>query len=352
MTAMIEIDGSYGEGGGQILRTALSLSSLSNRPFRMVNIRKGRQKPGLMPQHLVAVRAAQLISGADVAGAAKGATELTFIPREVRGGDFTFDIGTAGATALVLQTIIPPLLFTKMPSRVTLTGGTHVPYSPSFDYLAAVFAPTLGKMGLEIRLSIDSYGFYPKGGGKVLALIGPARGIRPLRAEERGKLLAVRGYSAVGNLPLSIAERQKTAALEAIRGGLNPVENVRIELRQVPTLGEGTFTFLLAEAEDAVAGFTALGERGKRAETVGRDAAEGLLRHCRTAAALDPHLADQLVLYLALCPEESAFSTSVVTPHLITNLWVTGLFQRFCYHLEGKVGEPGRLKLRGGLDSS
>jgi RNA 3'-terminal phosphate cyclase (ATP) len=343
---MIEIDGSYGEGGGQILRTALSLSCLLNRPFRIANIRKSRKKPGLMPQHLVAVRAAQLISGGEAVGAAKGSTELTFVPRGVRGGEYSFDIGTAGATSLVLQTIIPPLLFCGERSTVTLTGGTHVPFSPSFDYLAAVFAPTMHKLGVEVRLSIDAYGFYPRGGGKVRAELAPAREIRPLRVTERGKLQEVRGYSAVGNLPISIAERQKEAALEALHGRFHRLAGpVRIELRQAPTPGQGTFLFLVAESEHAVAGFAALGERRKRAEAVGAEAAAELLRYCGTYAAIDPHLADQLVLYLALCGEGSVFTTSAITPHLLTNLWAVGLFQRFRYEIEGVEGKPGKVRI-------
>lgn len=343
---MTEIDGSYGEGGGQILRTALSLSCLLGKPFRIVNVRKGRQKPGLMAQHLVAVRAAQLISGAEVAGDEKGSTELTFTPRAVQAGDYTFDIGTAGATSLVLQTVIPPLLFCGGGSSVTLTGGTHVPFSPPFDYLATVFAPTLRKLGVEVRLSIASYGFYPRGGGKVRAEIMPAREIWPLRATERGRLREVHGWSAVGNLPLAIAERQKGAAVDELRGRLRPSAGpVRCELREVPTPGQGTYLFLLAESAQAMAGFCALGARGKRAETVGGEAAAELLRYCATDAAIDPHLADQLILYLALSGGESLFTTSAITPHLLTNLWVVGLFQHLRYSIEGEVGKPGRVRV-------
>lgn len=345
---MIEIDGSYGEGGGQILRSALTLSCLLNKPFRIVNVRKGRKKPGLMPQHLVSVRAAQRISGAEVSGDLKGSTELTFVPRGVRGGDYTFDIGTAGATSLVLQTVIPALLFSGAKSTVTLTGGTHVPFSPSFDYLAGVFAPMLRRLGLEVRLEIDAYGFYPRGGGKVRAGITPATAIKPLHATERGRMLAVTGSSAVGNLPLAIAQRQKDAALEAIHCRFHRLaEPVRITLVDAPTPGQGTFLFLAAESEHAVAGFTALGERGKRAETVGAEAAAELLGYCGTDAALDPHLADQLILYLALSGEKSVFTTSCITRHLLTNLWVVGLFQPISYRIEGEEGKPGRVLLSG-----
>lgn len=339
---MIEIDGSYGEGGGQILRTALSLSCLLGKPFRIYNIRKARAKPGLAPQHLVAVRAAQQLSGAEVSGDAKGSIELSFSPRGVEEGEFEFDIGTAGSTSLVLQTIIPALLFCGGKSRVTLLGGTHVPFSPSFHYLAEVFAPFLRRLGMEVRLEIDAYGFYPRGGGRVRAEIWPSRGVTPLRVTERGELTRLDGCSAVGNLPLSIAERQKNAVLETVRPRLRRLKcPVRIDLRNVPTPGQGTFVFLGMASKNSLAGFTALGARGKRAETVGEEAAQDFIAYHGTEAALDPHLADQIVLYLSLCAGESVFTTSRITRHLLTNLWVIGLFQEFRFRIDGELGGPG-----------
>ncbi|KAF0217242.1 MAG: RNA 3'-terminal phosphate, partial [Geobacteraceae bacterium] len=286
------------------------------------------------------------VSAAEVTGVHKGSTELSFIPRGVKGGDFAFDIGTAGSTPLVLQTVIPALLFAERKSTVTLTGGTHVPFSPSFHYLAEVFAPTLKTLGVEVRLAIDSYGFYPRGGGRVRAEIVPTKGLKPLRVAERGRVINVRGYSAVGNLPLSIAERQRDAALERIHGRLlHFKEGIGIELLQAPTPGQGTFLFLRAEAEHSVAGFTALGERGKRAEAVGSEAAAEFLNYYATDAALDPHLADQIVLYLSLCEGESVFSTASITPHLLTNLWVLGLFRKFRHDIDGEPGNSGKIRM-------
>ena len=315
---MIEIDGSYGEGGGQILRTALSLSCLFKKPFRIFNIRKGRKKPGLMPQHLTCVRAAQLLSNAEVKGDQTGSTELLFLPGEVKGGDFFFDIGTAGSTSLVLQTLIPAIVFSKITnnppfppflkggergllkekSTITLKGGTHVHFSPCFHYLAGVFANFLKKIGIEIRLTIESYGFYPKGGGKVRAEIFPAKHVKPLNVMERGNILRLSGYSGVGNLPLSIAERQRKALMNSLmthgfteeqlvtppspsleKGGKGGFD---IEILNVPTPGQGTFIFLQSESENSTAGFTSLGERGKRAEAVGEDAAMEFLNYYST----------------------------------------------------------------------
>ena len=339
---MIEINGSYGEGGGQILRTALSLSCLLQKPFRIFHIRKGRKKPGLMPQHLTCVRAAQLLSHADVKGDHKGSTELVFLPGQVKGGDFFFDIGTAGSTSLVLQTIIPSLVFLEEKSTVTLNGGTHVPFSPSFHYLKAVFASFMKKIGIEIQLTIDSYGFYPKGGGTVRAMILPAREPTPLRITERGKMLNLRGYSGVGNLPLSIAERQRTSLLKKIHSHVQDTRcPTNIELIHVPTPGQGTFLFLQSETEHAIAGFTSLGALRKRAEVVGEEVAKEFLGYYATDAAIDPYMSDQIVLYLSLSQKKSSFTTSRITQHLLTNLWVIGLFHEFHYAIEGKVGEAG-----------
>jgi RNA 3'-terminal phosphate cyclase (ATP) len=341
---MIEIDGSHGEGGGQILRTALSLSCLLQKPFRIFNIRKSRRKPGLMPQHVTGVAAAQLISDADVRGNNPGSTELVFSPGKVKAGDFVFDIGTAGSTMLVLQTLAPPLMFTNRRSSITLKGGTHVPLSPSYHYVAEVFAPFLRKIGLEITLSIESYGFYPKGGGKIIAELMPVTRLSPLRFLKRGKVLGLKGFSGVGNLPLSIAERQWNALVETFRSrDFKPGCRTDVEIMDVASRGQGTFLFLRVEAENSLAGFAALGERGRRAELVGAEAAKEFLQYYDADVALDPYLADQIALYLSLCNEQSVLTISRVTEHLRTNLWVIGLFHRFRHSLEGETGKPGKI---------
>jgi RNA 3'-terminal phosphate cyclase (ATP) len=227
--------------------------------------------------------------------------------------------------------------------------------------------PFLKLIGMDIELFIDSYGFYPKGGGKIRAAISPVNLLKPLNVLDRGSIVKMTGYSCVGNLPLTIAERQKKALLEELYSPVIPLNPplekggkggfgkgneeafekcpVDIELLDVPTPGQGTFLFLRSESENSIAGFTSIGERGKRAEVVGEEVAEEFLRYRLTGAALDPHMSDQIVLYLSVCEEESVFSTSFVTEHLMTNLWVIGLFHEYRYSLEGEIGKPGVVRV-------
>lgn len=337
---MLEIDGSYGEGGGQILRTALSLSCILGRPFRMVDIRKGRKKPGLMHQHLACVRSLARISSARVTGDAEGSTELVFEPSSPKAGDYLFEIGTAGSTSLLLQALLPPLIFCKGISRVRLTGGTHVPFSPTFDYIDQVFLPMLARLGIKVMTEIERYGFYPKGGGSVSLEVHPAKGVYGLELSTSGRLLGITGISGVGNLPLSIAERQRSAAIEKLKeAGLN----CRIGTKTANTFGQGTFLFLKAESGNAISGFSVLGERGKRAEAVGTEAATELIEYIRSGTCIDHHLSDQLLIYLAFADKPSEFTTSRITDHLMTNLWTIEKFAPIKYRFEGETGKPGRV---------
>jgi RNA 3'-terminal phosphate cyclase (ATP) len=337
---MIEIDGSYGEAGGQILRTALSLSCVLEKPFRMFNIRKGRSRPGLMPQHLMCVRALAMICGASVRGNVVGSTELIFIPSDPRPGDYDFDIGTAGSTSLLLQAILPPLVFSKKKSSIMLTGGTHVPFSPPFHYVSDVFVPMLRRLGIEMNISVERYGFYPKGGGRIRAEVYPSERAKAITLVKRGEFEKTTGLSGVVNLPLSIAERQRNAVNEMLSSnGLH----AEIDLLSSDAFGRGTFVFLKAETAECVAGFSSLGERGKKAETVGREAAEELISYYYADACLDPHLADQVALYLPFADGPSSFTTSRVTGHLVTNLWAIEKLTGVSYSIEGEKGKPGKV---------
>ena len=345
---MIEIDGSLGEGGGQLLRSALSLSCITGKAFRISHIRQSRPKPGLMRQHLVSVLAAARIAAAKVSGGELGATELSFLPGAVSPGDYSFEIGTAGSVALVLQTLIPPLLLAGRPSSLTLSGGTHVPFAPSWHYLSWVFAPTLSRLGAHVELTLESCGFYPKGGGRVRCRIVPCAGFTALGSEPRGKLLRVSGLSAVGNLPRSIAERQAGSALGRIESALGAAVELVLPSRSVAAFGQGTFVFIKGEYEHAVSGCTALGARGKPAEAVGEEAAAEFLSFHATGMPVDPHLADQLVLYLAQAKGTSVLATSCITGHLLTNLLVTGLFLDLDARISGRRDAPGTVTITPG----
>jgi RNA 3'-terminal phosphate cyclase (ATP) len=339
---MIEIDGSFGEAGGQVLRTALSLSCVLKKSFRMFNIRKGRKRPGLMPQHLTCVHALALICGASFRGDTMGSSELLFEPGEPKPGDYFFDIGTAGSTSLLLQAILPPLVFAKEGSRITLTGGTHVPFSPPYHFISDVFVPMLFRLGIRVRTSIVNYGFYPRGGGKITAEVSPCGKLHALSFIKRGEIKKVSGISAVSSLPMSIADRQRKAALQIIdQSGFK----AKIETLEVASYSPGTFVFLESKTKDCVAGFYSLGERGKKAETVGEEAARELLDYFSSHACLDFHLTDQIAPYLALANGGSVFTTASITDHLLTNLWVIEKFLGSKYSIEGEKGNPGRVTI-------
>ena len=209
---LVEIDGSFGEGGGQILRTSLALSLLTGRPFRIKNIRAGRQKPGLSRQHLVAVRAASEISQAKVDGASIGSVELSFAPVEILPGEYHFTVGTAGSATLVLQTVLPVLLLASGPSWLTLEGGTHNPYAPSFDFLQKVFLPIINLMGPTVEAWLLRHGFYPMGGGRFEVTIQPVKELSRINLLERGKIQGYRIHGVVSKIPLKVAEREVKAA--------------------------------------------------------------------------------------------------------------------------------------------
>jgi RNA 3'-terminal phosphate cyclase (ATP) len=340
----LQIDGDYGEGGGQILRTTLSLSCLLKKPVEITNIRKGRRIPGLQPQHLTSVNACKSISEAEVEGNKLQSLTLKFSPQKIKGGDFTFNVAeekrSAGSTSLILQAILLPLSLAEQSSHITLLGGTHVPWSPPFDYLKEVFLPMVRKIGCQVELQIKKWGWYPKGGGEVHCTIHPAEKLLPLNLTERGKLLNLTGISVVSNLPTPIAERQKNQALKILRErDFSP----EIKILQAPSIGQGTFFFLRAEFENSVAGFGVLGEIGKRAEKVAKEACQEFLEFIETKAAIDPHLADQLIPYLVLTDGQSSFTVSRISKHLLTNVWVVQQFLPTKITVEGDEGKEGKV---------
>jgi RNA 3'-terminal phosphate cyclase (ATP) len=333
------IDGSYGEGGGQVLRTALALAAILRRPVEIQNIRGGRKKPGLRPQHLAAVQALTMITSAHVQGAEQGSTHLYFEPRDLAGGTYRLDVGTAGSTSLVLQAIIPGLLFAKEPSQVTITGGTHVPWSPCFHYLRDVFAPALKEMGGSVFLENRRWGWYPKGGGEVIASISPMAALRAMERGRPGELRDAYLLSAVSNLAASIAERQRDQALKrfAAQGYAAP----EVELLESPSRGVGTLVFIRARFDKTVAGFSSLGARGKPAEKVADEACSAFFHFVASRAAVDNHLSDQLVPYMALAKGHSSFVVGTITEHLMTNMWVIEQFLPVKFDVDREIGRVG-----------
>jgi RNA 3'-terminal phosphate cyclase (ATP) len=339
---MINIDGSLGEGGGQVLRSALTLATLTGQEFRMVNIRAKRKKPGLRPQHLKAVEAAAKICDATVDGCKPDSQEITFYPKEIRPGKYHFDIGTAGSTSLVLQTILLPLTKASGSSTVTITGGTHVPWSPCFHYLDLNFLPFVWRMGLDVHLRMEQAGFYPRGGGQIRATIDPTDAISPLVLTERGRVLAIRGISAVANLARNIATRQRRQVIGRL-GRRFPLNDIRILDLFAPS--PGTFILLLAEFEHTQVCYFALGQKGKSAESVADAAIREFEAFVASDGVIDQYLADQLLLPMAVARGPSVFQTSQVTQHLITNAQVIQTFLPVDIDIRGSLGEPGLVEV-------
>ncbi len=345
---MVSIDGNYLEAGGQILRTSLSLSALLQKPFRIENIRAGRPKPGLQLQHLTAVKAAAEVCGAKVSGAVLGSQEIVFEPSKVRHGSFSFDIGSAGSTTLILQTLLPALAFAGGESTLRITGGTSNPFAPSSWFVEKAFLPCVRKAGVQAGLQVMQFGWYPKGGGVIETAIVPLqKHMSPFNLVGRGKLAKLRGLSIVSNLPLSIAERMKTRGLKNLtEAGL---AGAKIELVQAaPAIGEGAEFFLLAEYENCANGFSALGERGKPAEKVAGEAVHNFRQFQATNSCVEEHLADQLLLYAALAKGKSEYSVSCVSRHLLTNAWAIREFLPECeIKIAGKEGDSGTVQAEG-----
>ena len=318
---MITIDGSQGEGGGQILRTSLALSLVTGQPFRMEQIRAGRQKPGLLRQHLTGVEAATTVGSAEVTGATLGSQTLEFHPRGITPGNYRFAVGTAGSATLVLQTILPPLLTANGISTLTLEGGTHNPFAPPFDFLARCFVPLIQRMGPKIELELRRPGFFPAGGGKFHARIEPVKKLQRFDLLERGAIRQQRARAIISKLPVDIADRE----LAVIQSQLGWSETeCDVDVVENP-LGPGNALLLEIEAENVTEIFTSFGERGTSAENVARKAAEAASSWLESGVPVDEHLADQLLIPMALAGGGS-FRTTEPSLHSTTN---AEIIQRF-----------------------
>jgi len=335
---MIHIDGSLGEGGGQVLRTSLSLSALTGKGMRIKRIRENRSSPGLKHQHLQAVQAAAEICDAEVEGDRVGSKDIQFIPHEIKSGNYHFSIPTAGSSCLVLQTLFFPLTLAGDTSRVTIEGGTHVKWSPCFHYLDWQWMDYLERIGYQGKLSLLKAGYYPQGGGEIKAVIEPSQGSRSLDLVERGSLKQIRGISAVTDLPDHITRRMRDRLVSRL-GRKYPLNDIRI--KQIQGRGKGAFCGLRVEFEASQACYFSLGERGKRAESVADELVDQVLRFMKTDGCIDQYLADQLLLPLALLDHESRLRVPKVTSHLVTNAKVIQKFISVEFIVDGDLGQPG-----------
>ncbi len=320
MATAIHIDGSQGEGGGQILRTSLALAAHTGTPVVIENIRAGRAKPGLMRQHLTAVRAATEICGGTLAGDELGARTLEFTPGIVKPGEYRFSISTAGSACLVFQTVLWPLLLAGAPSRLVLEGGTHNPKAPPFDFLAITLLPLLVRMGARVQARLERHGFYPAGGGRFVVEIEPST-LASIEILDAGAVRAGRARALVVNLSGKIAVRE----LEVVRAGLGWADEAcRIESVN-GGVGAGNVLFLELERDGITEVVTSVGERGKSAEIVAAEAVREARRYLEADAPVGEHLADQLIIPMALAGG-GAFRTGALTLHTRTNIDVVRRF--------------------------
>lgn len=318
---MIELDGAEGEGGGQILRSALTLAMCTGTPFRITRIRAGRNKPGLLRQHLTAVQAAAQISAAQVTGATLGAAEITFAPDRVRGGNYQFSVGTAGSCMLVLQTVLPALLLADAPSHVTLSGGTHNEMAPPFHFIERAFLPLLRQMGAQVDARIDRFGFYPAGGGEVTAEVTPIATFLPLHLPARGARVSHLAESFIAGVAAHVAKRELAVVEEKLGWSSG-----HLQIRQLmPEEGPGNVLLLTLAHENVCEVFTGFGQKGVTAERVAASVLDEVRDYLACEAAVGEHLADQLLLPMALAGS-GLFTTSRVSAHTRTNIDVIEKF--------------------------
>ncbi|MGF1583463.1 MAG: RNA 3'-terminal phosphate cyclase [Gemmataceae bacterium] len=340
-THQIEIDGSVGEGGGQILRSSLALSLLTGKPFRLRNIRARRKNPGLQPQHLMSVRAAAQIGQAEVIGASRGSSDLVFKPNTIVAGDYEFAIGTAGATSLVLHTVYLPLaLRATEPSRIVIKGGTHVMMSPSSDFLITTWQGYMTQLGLKLSIALHRLGFYPKGAGEIEARVQPIAAVNSWNLTEKTEIKNVRVVGAVAGLPKDIAGRLVRRVTQRFK---QFDANLKVQGEQQEWEGgPGVVLTLELQTQPVTTLFFGLGKRGKKAEQVADEVFDEAVTFLMCPyAVVDPHSADQLVLPLVFANGSSSYGVAEVTEHLTTNIAVIQKFVDRTIRCEGTVGKAG-----------
>ncbi|MFX1252746.1 MAG: RNA 3'-terminal phosphate cyclase [Promethearchaeota archaeon] len=343
---ILQIDGSEGEGGGQIIRTSIALSALTGHPVRLFNIRANRSNPGLRASHVITVKSVAELAQAEVSQLKVGSKTFDFYPNKPRGGEYKFDIGTAGSISLVLQGLLPVALLAPEPTSLKITGGTDVNWSPLIDYVKHVKFKILQKMGIPLpQIHVKQRGHYPKGGGQVEIKITPVDSFSPLKLIDFGEILSINGISHCVRLPSHIAQRQASAAYQyLVNQGYNPspIKEETYPQEHDPHLGAGTGIVLWAESAHSVLGADALGERGKKAEKVGQEAAQALVTALKTGYALDLHMGDMIIPYLALAKGSSEVSVAKITQHQLTNIALTErFFTNVKFEIKGELGSKG-----------
>ena len=333
---MIRIDGSYGEGGGQILRYAVALSVLTNKPVEIINIRAKRPNPGLRAQHHTAISCMQSLCGADVEGLSVGSSKLTFSPGNVKPGDYKFDIGTAGSITLVFQACILCSLKTNNPITIKLRGGTDVKWSPSWDYFVNVFLPLVQKMGIKTEVKLIKRGYYPKGGGEAILKIFPVRNLQPLGLADKQVFKEIRGIINIANLPDHIAQRMKHTAIKvAVKNNLQ----TSITIDKTTSFSAGTGITLWCKSNSTVLGSTVIGEKGVSSEEIGENAANQLINDIKLGATIDTFAMDQILPYMALTEDKSVCMVRELSNHAKTNIWLLKQF----FDVEIEINEKQEL---------
>jgi RNA 3'-terminal phosphate cyclase (ATP) len=348
---LVRILGDMLEGGGQIIRTSIALSALTGEEVEIVNVRGKRSPPGLKAQHVTGIRAVAAISEAEVEGLEVGSMRLRFKPRTRGGGAFTFNVGTAGSISLVLQALMPAAAFAPKPLEAKITGGTDVKWSPTIDYIRMVTLPILAKMGYKAELKVERRGHYPRGGGQVAFKAYPIEKLNPITLEERGTVIKIDGRSHCVRLPSHVAERQAEAASRLLRNA--GFEKVNVELESYPPesdphLGPGSgITLYAPTSTGTIIGADAIGEKGKPAEKVGEEAASKLLADLKTGMALDRHMGDMIIPYIAVADGKSEITVSQLTLHTMTNIKVTEAITGAQFKVQGELGKPARIEVNG-----
>lgn len=322
---MLELDGSYGEGGGQLVRTAVALSAITGRPVAIRDVRANRDKPGLAPQHVAAVRAVAAIAGARVEGLELRSRSIRFSPHALAGGSFRFEVGTAGSVTLLLQAVLPVMIASGKPCDAEIIGGTDVRLAPPLDYFREVLLGLLARMGAQVRLEVRKRGYYPRGGGEVRVSVSPSA-LRPPAFDAPGSLRDISGLAHVANLPEHIATRMRASALDRLAS----LRDMRLDiacrvLGPEDAIGQGGAIVAWAHTESTVLGAGRVAERGVRAEALGEAAAEELAADLAAGASADLHAADQLLVYFALA-RGGALTARAVSLHARTCIWLIEQF--------------------------